>query len=97
MQEERIKLITGKDAPNKPAASEARGVQETEEDVVLNISLRPTKLSEFTGQKEIVDNLKISLTAAKQRKEPLEHVLLSGPPGLGKTSLAHINHGLCHH
>ena len=64
--------------------------QETEEDVVVNISLRPSRLLEFVGQKEIVENLKICLTAAKQRKEPLEHVLLSGPPGLGKTSLAHI-------
>ena len=64
--------------------------QETEEDVVLNISLRPKKLGEFIGQKEIVDNLKVCLTAAKERKEPLEHVLLSGPPGLGKTSLSHI-------
>jgi len=66
------------------------GGQETEEDVILNISLRPSKLEEFIGQKEIIDNLKVSLAAAKQRKEPLEHVLLSGPPGLGKTSLAHI-------
>lgn len=64
--------------------------QETEEDIVLNISLRPKRLSEFVGHKEIVDNLKISIQAAKQRKESLEHVLLSGPPGLGKTSLAHI-------
>jgi len=65
-------------------------IKETEEDVVLNISLRPKKLPEFIGHKEIVDNLKISIQAAKQRKEPLEHVLLSGPPGLGKTSLSHI-------
>jgi len=64
--------------------------QETEEDVVLNLSLRPRRLLEFVGQKDIVGNLKICLTAAKQRKEPLEHLLLSGPPGLGKTSLAHI-------
>jgi holliday junction DNA helicase RuvB len=64
--------------------------QESEEDVVLNISLRPGKLTEFIGQKDIVENLKICLSAASQRKEPLEHVLLSGPPGLGKTSLAHI-------
>lgn len=65
-------------------------VQETEEDVILNISLRPSKISEFIGQKDVVDNLKISLEAAKKRKEPIEHTLLSGPPGLGKTSLAHI-------
>ena len=63
---------------------------ETEEDTVLNISLRPSKLTEFIGQKDIVDNLKVCLTAAKQRKEPVEHVLLSGPPGLGKTCLSHI-------
>jgi len=63
---------------------------ETDEDVVLNISLRPTALDEFIGQKEVVDNLKVSLTAAKQRSEPLEHVLLCGPPGLGKTCLATI-------
>ena len=64
--------------------------KESEEDVVLNLSLRPKKFLEFVGHKEIIDNLKISIQAAKQRKEPLEHVLLSGPPGLGKTSLAHI-------
>jgi Holliday junction DNA helicase RuvB len=67
-----------------------RDVQETEEDVVLNISLRPTKLAEFVGHKDTVDNLRVCLTAAKERKEPLEHVLISGPPGLGKTCLAHI-------
>ncbi|MCM8796896.1 MAG: Holliday junction branch migration DNA helicase RuvB [Candidatus Omnitrophica bacterium] len=65
-------------------------IKESEEDIVLNLSLRPKKLSEFVGHKEIAENLKISIQAARQRKEPLEHVLLSGPPGLGKTSLAHI-------
>jgi len=64
--------------------------KESEEDVVLNISLRPKKFSEFVGHQDVVDNLKIAIQAAKQRKEPLEHVLLSGPPGLGKTSLSHI-------
>jgi Holliday junction DNA helicase RuvB len=64
--------------------------KESEEDVVLNISLRPKKFDEFLGHREIVDNLKISIKAAMQRNEPLEHVLLSGPPGLGKTSLSHI-------
>ncbi|MFH1621641.1 MAG: Holliday junction branch migration DNA helicase RuvB [Candidatus Omnitrophota bacterium] len=64
--------------------------QETEEDVVVNLSLRPVSLDEFIGQKTLIENLKVSINAAKQRKEPLEHVLLSGPPGLGKTCLASI-------
>ena len=72
---------------NNPVVTD---IKESEEDVVLNISLRPKKFSEFVGHKDIVDNLKISIQAAKERNEPLEHVLLSGPPGLGKTSLSHI-------
>ncbi|MEI6631561.1 MAG: Holliday junction branch migration DNA helicase RuvB [bacterium] len=75
---------------DKPAKPTILNEQETEEEVVLNLSLRPSRLASFVGQKDTIDNLKICLTAAKQRKEPLEHVLLSGPPGLGKTSLAHI-------
>lgn len=72
------------------ADNRAEVIEETEEDAVLNISLRPKRLPEFIGQKDIVDNLKVCLTAAKQRKEPVEHILFSGPPGLGKTSLSHI-------
>lgn len=64
--------------------------QETEEDLILNLSLRPADIKDFVGQKELIDNLMISIQAAKKRKEPLEHVLFSGPPGLGKTTLAHI-------
>ncbi len=64
--------------------------QETEEDQVVSLSLRPSSLDGFIGQKDLVENLKVSIQAAKQRREPLEHVLLSGPPGLGKTSLAYI-------
>ena len=64
--------------------------QETEEDKVVNLSLRPTKIQEFVGQKSVVANLKIAISAARARREPLEHLLFSGPPGLGKTSLAHI-------
>ena len=67
-----------------------RQEQETDEDKVLNLSLRPVKLSEFIGQADIIANLKVCITAARQRKEPLEHVLFSGPPGLGKTCLSHI-------
>lgn len=66
------------------------GQQESDEDVVLSLSLRPNLLTEFVGQKDVVNNLKICLTAAKERNEPLEHVLFSGPPGLGKTSLSYI-------
>ncbi|MDD2866148.1 MAG: Holliday junction branch migration DNA helicase RuvB [Candidatus Omnitrophota bacterium] len=71
-------------------AADVTSRNETDEDVVLNISLRPATLEEFIGQKEVVDNLKLSITAARQRNEPLEHVLLCGPPGLGKTCLASI-------
>ena len=73
--EKREKLIVGK---------------ETEEDQILNISLRPAIIKDFIGQQEVVDNLLVAIEAAKGRKEPAEHILLSGPPGLGKTTLAHI-------
>ncbi len=64
--------------------------QETDEDRVISLSLRPMALSEFIGQKSLVDSLSVSLQAARQRHEPIEHMLFSGPPGLGKTSLAYI-------
>lgn len=64
--------------------------QETEEDKVISLSLRPSRLDEFVGQSDVVDNLRVSLQAARQRQEPIEHMLFSGPPGLGKTSLAYI-------
>ncbi len=64
--------------------------QETDEDRVLNLSLRPQTLEEFVGQPELVENLKVALQAAQKRGEPLEHLLFSGPQGLGKTTLAYI-------
>lgn len=52
--------------------------------------LRPHSFSDFPGQKNIVEKLKIYISAAKERKEPMDHALFSGPPGLGKTTLAHL-------
>ncbi len=56
----------------------------------VDFALRPRLLSEITGQDQIRENLSILLSAARQRKEPLDHVLFYGPPGLGKTTLAHV-------
>lgn len=63
--------------------------KENEEEQIINLSLRPQNLDEFIGQGNIIAPLKISLEAAKKRQEPLDHLLLTGPPGLGKTSLAY--------
>ncbi len=72
---EREKLLT-------PKPEEVEGI--------LDLSLRPTRISEFIGQDSLKENFNIALQAAKKRQEPLEPILLSGPPGLGKTTLAHI-------
>lgn len=56
----------------------------------LETSLRPQMLNEYIGQEKVKESMKIYIEAAKQRKEPLDHVLLYGPPGLGKTTLANI-------
>ncbi len=63
---------------------------ETDDDRILNLSLRPKQFDEFVGQRRVVENLRVAIQAAKRRDEPLEHLLLAGPPGLGKTSIAHI-------
>jgi len=64
--------------------------QPLDEDTTLDTTLRPKRLADFVGQARIKDNLSIAIAAAKQRAEPLDHHLLYGPPGLGKTTLAHI-------
>jgi Holliday junction DNA helicase RuvB len=60
------------------------------EDLGIEPSLRPRHLDEYIGQRKIVDNLRVFMRAARERRESLDHVLLFGPPGLGKTTLAHL-------
>lgn len=85
MTDKRERILTGEDIKERPVST-----RESDEDAVLNISLRPKRLKDFVGQHDVKENLAISIKAAKARKEPLEHILFSGPPGLGKTTLAHI-------
>jgi holliday junction DNA helicase RuvB len=68
--------------------SEGEGLNATEKE--FEKALRPLSFEDFTGQQKVVDNIKVFVLAAKQRGEPLDHVLLHGPPGLGKTTLSHI-------
>ncbi|MFA0753686.1 MAG: hypothetical protein IMHGJWDQ_001465, partial [Candidatus Fervidibacter sp.] len=60
------------------------------DDEQLLLALRPKRLDEYIGQQEVVERLRIAIDAAKQRGEPLEHTLLYGAPGLGKTTLANV-------
>lgn len=76
--------------PAEPEIKRLVLTQESEEDTVVSLSLRPQQLTDFVGQKDLVAGLRVAIAAAQKRGEPLEHTLFSGPPGLGKTSLAHI-------
>jgi holliday junction DNA helicase RuvB len=71
--------------PERVGDARATGVEED-----LDRSLRPRRLAEFVNQEQITGQLEIFIEAARRRQEPLDHVLLAGPPGLGKTSLAHV-------
>lgn len=83
---------TGSGAFAGGVAAETENEQQngTVTDVFLDQTLRPARWDEYIGQKNIKDNLHILLTAAQQRKHPPEHILFYGPPGLGKTTLAHL-------
>jgi Holliday junction DNA helicase RuvB len=66
------------------------GKTHTPTEEALNRSLRPAQLDDYIGQARLIEKLRITLQAVKERDEPMEHVLLHGPPGLGKTTLAHV-------
>ncbi|MEY5044478.1 MAG: Holliday junction branch migration helicase RuvB, partial [Bacteroidota bacterium] len=67
-----------------------RGEAERPSDGEWDRVLRPARFDDFTGQRGVLDNLEVFVRAARQRAEALDHVLLHGPPGLGKTTLANI-------
>src|SRR3989338_7661175 len=67
---------------------DAETISDTE--ILVEQSIRPKKLVEYTGQLAVREQMNLFITAAKQRREALDHVLIFGPPGLGKTTLAHI-------
>jgi len=83
-----IKSLSIKTSGDKP--ERITSAKETNGDKTLDLTLRPKKLSEFVGQSKIKNNLQIFLQAAQQRNQAIEHVLLYGAPGLGKTTLAHV-------
>ncbi|MCA9581261.1 MAG: AAA family ATPase, partial [Myxococcales bacterium] len=78
--------MTGENAPTRPLVAADAGEDERN----YEITLRPPRFDEFVGQDKIKENLEIFVRAAKQRGDPLDHVLFCGPPGLGKTTLAFI-------
>src|SRR5881628_309538 len=73
-----------------PVAERLVSARARTEDEAVETTLRPRRLDEFVGQTKIKENLGIFIDAARARGEPIDHVLLYGPPGLGKTTLANI-------
>jgi holliday junction DNA helicase RuvB len=66
------------------------GESSADDEAPKNYALRPQRFAQYIGQESLIDKLKIAVEAARGRKEPVEHILLHGPPGLGKTTLAHV-------
>jgi Holliday junction DNA helicase RuvB len=73
-----------------PITAKLRDGVATDEDRQLDLTLRPTRIEDYIGQRQVKENLRVYMKAARARREALDHVLLTGPPGLGKTTLANI-------
>src|SRR4029450_2177603 len=88
----RIRADAETGAPRTSEVTDDRVISaaRVDEDAQYEAGLRPRLLDEYIGQDRIRENLQVAIAAAKQRGEPLDHVLLHGPPGLGKTTLAYV-------
>ena len=76
--------------PPEPISARVKDGLASDEDRQLDLTLRPTRIDEYIGQRQVKENLRVYMKAARNRREALDHVLLTGPPGLGKTTLANI-------
>jgi len=74
----------------EPLSARVKDAGPSDEDRQLDLTLRPTRIEEYIGQRQVKENLRVYMKAALRRREALDHVLLTGPPGLGKTTLANI-------
>jgi Holliday junction DNA helicase RuvB len=74
----------------EPISAKLRDGTATDADRELDLTLRPTRIDDYVGQRQVKENLRVYMKAARARREALDHVLLTGPPGLGKTTLANI-------
>ena len=74
----------------EPISARLRDGTATDADRELDLTLRPTRIDDYVGQRQVKENLRVYMKAARARREALDHVLLTGPPGLGKTTLANI-------
>lgn len=76
--------------PSESISARVKDSFPSDEDRQLDLKLRPTRIDEYIGQRQVKENLRVYMKAARNRREALDHVLLTGPPGLGKTTLANI-------